>query len=806
MHNPRLFSPSAQWLWDSSNRKGYNYYLQARRSFQHTEETSSAQLLITADAYYQAWLNGKPIGHGPAKSAQGTRSVDCYEIVHLLKNGTNQLEILVLSVGVGTMNYCLGEAGFIFELRIGTQCIVSDESTQVRKDMYRTHPTVRRWVMPCLEYIEANTSPADWTSAKVVPGTKKLYPRRVPLPLRDAVVTQRLVHQDRVSLPNFSVSFRVKPALVDGPQALQSERFATPATLRLTLISECEQTLRLTPTLGAVTWKHEEKTVFDGSGWELWKTEESEPCVQLKKGRNVLVGRHKQNFFEDISLCGFSAYTVAAEELIIERDDGKACTVQPWHNANPYDLALAAEATEQGGIARNIWDLGAVHTGWIAFEAEGPADSSLLLAFVEAIEPGNPSRIQWPSGCNNALLYRLGPGPNTFESFLPYGVRYIIVHEIEAPVELKNLRLLKASCASITERCFESDDALLNDIYKIAAQTVESGTDDTFTDCPTFEQVNWNFDNRLASAAAMWFGDNRDIIRNSIWLFAEDPFRTGLVNSQTPSEWRRDPIPNWAFHWVQWCWDYYWQTADQAFVKQIFPAVRESMDDALGRIDCQGLFSWPDVWHFLEWGHGRDDDHAVNTSEQAGLYLALQKAIGLAKIAEEPFDNYETAAAQLKAAVNQHLWDPNRLAYADSLHADGTLSAVTSQATNAYVAVSGIAPDEWSRALAHDLAQGTCPLLRFGSPYGLFYIMELWDQYRHVDAIFAQIRERWGDMVHAGDGTTWEHFKEFGHGDWPTRSRCHPFSTYIVKYYAKYLLGIEATKPGLVGLRVRGAS
>ena len=72
-----------------------------------------------------------------------------------------------------------------------------------------------------------------------------------------------------------------------------------------------------------------------------------------------------------------------------------------------------------------------------------------------------------------------------------------------------------------------------------------------------------------------------------------------------------------------------------------------------------------------------------------------------------------------------------------------------------------------------------------------------------ADAIFAQIRQRWGDMVNEGDRTTWEHFKEFGHGNWPTRSRCHPFSAYILKYYIKYLLGIEINAPGVCSVNAK---
>ena len=73
----------------------------------------------------------------------------------------------------------------------------------------------------------------------------------------------------------------------------------------------------------------------------------------------------------------------------------------------------------------------------------------------------------------------------------------------------------------------------------------------------------------------------------------------------------------------------------------------------------------------------------------------------------------------------------------------------------------------------------------------------------HGDEILKGIGQRWGEMLEVGDGTTWEHFSEFGHGQWPTRSRCHPFSSYVVKYFVKYILGVEILAPGFSRVRVR---
>jgi hypothetical protein len=349
------------------------------------------------------------------------------------------------------------------------------------------------------------------------------------------------------------------------------------------------------------------------------------------------------------------------------------------------------------------------------------------------------------------------------------------------------------------------EDELINSIYRICAQSVISGVDDTFTDCPTWEQVNWNCDNTLAAQADAVTCFNEAVVRNTIELFAEDTRYWGLVRSQYPSAWESQ-IPLWSFHWLMFCRDYYWHTVDTQFLQRIMPRVTAGIEEGLSKIGSRGLLEWPDVWHFIEWSNGRDDKHATMTAEQAGFAGALAAASELAEQAGKTFSQqavrWRSARESLIRAINAILWDPGRQAYADSLHEDGLLSPVSSQATNAALIVYGAVPEERGRILAQRILAKDKQLLHYGSPYGLYYILEMLDRFGDVENIFRLVRERWGAMVLAGDTCTWETFAEFGYDDWPTRSRCHPFAAYVAKYMTKYMLGIKMLEPGYQRFRV----
>ncbi|MAX24317.1 MAG: alpha-L-rhamnosidase [Phycisphaeraceae bacterium] len=847
----------AYWIWHGDEH-GNNDYRELQQSFEITsrqlEQMNAGQavtLWITADALYQVWINGHMLGHGPAKSAKGTRGVDRYDISPFLVEGENRLDAVVLNIGTGTMCYLHGLPGVCFEVCQNEQVLVaSGHQTRMRTAVGRKRQTVRRWILPCLEDVNADVPDEPWQFATAVDRSMKLYRRRVPLPTREPLWPQRVICADPVQLPDFAISFCHKHYLVSDEQRIRQNTFDSPAYIVTDIHSPVSQTLQFTPTRGAVDWYFDGKLIVEGSGWEPWQQKDhSLATILLDSGANRLVGIHKHDHFTEINLAGFCQQPIQfanpfgvggfqvvplAEQpvdskrlLEVDWDLLKSGmpVMDPMHtmiDANAQDMILGARVLPEqphsfddllkcsasepwillpapdGKAIRVVVDLGMVHNGYLTFKARGCAGSRLIFSFFEGLESGPPMKLHWTYGCENALTYHLTDGYQTFESFHPYGVRYIAIHHTgDHPVELSGLCILTANCVSRQQGALHCSDPMLNAIYNLAVQTVISSVDDTFTDCPTYEQVNWNFDNRMAFLGEILTCANTKITRHSIELFAEDPELTGLVRSQYPSSWD-SLIPLWSLHWIMWCRDYFEMTGDRDFVCRLFPRIESGIEEALSHIGSQGLFEWEGVWHFVEWGHGRDDNHAINSAEQACLVGSLDAAIDMAEILNiNPDPDWQIARKRLIYAINEHLWDENKQAYYDSLHVDGMRSTVTSQTTNAMMGLYGIATEDRARELAVRIEANDPNLLAYGSPYGLYYILELYDRFQMVEPIFEVIRQRWGQMVHAGDYTAWEHFAEYGgHMGFPTRSRCHPFAAYVVKYFIKYLLGVQRQSTG----------
>lgn len=865
MTHPKLFSLKAKLIWDNGSRTPYNHYQLFKKEFTLTQQefsrlqtSSRAFLNITADAFYMATLNDMVVGHGPAKSAKGRRSVDTLPVIHTLQPGKNILLIRVHSVGRGTCTYELGNAGLIYELDLGKKKIPSDTSTLTTVDKSYSNQTVRRWMLPCIEDVDAQWQPQAWEKSTVVTSSAKLYPRRVALPSYEAILPECQIINEEVTYPTFSLAGKMRPYLATKGQELTHNIFKGPALIVFDIISPVQQKIQFTPAMGADFFNLNGKSCFLAHSWGIDDPKSFQKIHTLKKGSNRGVFQLSRGQIEDFDLCGFTQKPVQFKNpfgsglyQIIPVDDPELVKpplgtkvdwnklsqnlpkMDPSHgrfDVNPHILAHGAKTVQTFPVEPaltphpaqslsfnkshgNLWhrqvvDLGKVVAGHLKFSITGPAGAQVNFSLMEGYDQKRQT-LQWPSTCNNSIRYTLKKGFQSFESFFFYGGRYVVIdYHGSAPSTIEGLRLLSANCGTVPKGSFTSSDPLLNEIYDICVQTIISSTDDTFTDCPLFEQVNWNYDNRTAALGDMAACGSDAIIQNSILLCQEDPDRRDLVNSHYPSS-VENIIPMWSMHWMMWSHDYYLYSGDLSFIRKTFPQIQRGIEKLLSQQATNGLIATGEqgpqmeLWHFLEWGHGRDDNHSINTAEQGGMVGTLTAGIELAKALKKTnlVKRWRRERTALIKTINKHLWDKKKQAFVDSLHEDGNKSEIVSEATNAVILHYRAANSRYRQVVLKKLIKTKSNLLPYASPYGMYYVLETLAAEGEVDLLFKLIKQRWGDMVREGDKTTWETFKEYGGwNDFPARSRCHPFAAYILKYYVEFLFGIKSRKPGMTSL------
>ncbi len=438
------------------------------------------------------------------------------------------------------------------------------------------------------------------------------------------------------------------------------------------------------------------------------------------------------------------------------------------------------------GDSELLIDFGREISGLLEFEVEAPEGTVLDFYGFEALRDGEP---QW-TRIDAGLRYITREGVQRFQSPHRRGLRYMIltVRGLTAPLRLRDLRVLFHSMPVPARGAFRCSDALVNRIWEMCAHTTHCCMEDTFVDCPLYEQALWVGDARneaLISFAA--FGTYEFAKRN--WrLAAQSMFRSPVPESRVPSG-DLGIIPAWSELWVLACQEVYLYDADLDFQREIYPSVSETLHSFLGMRNAQGLLEI-EAWNLIDWAPMDTPGAGVVTHNNAWLVEALRRGATMSDLlGEDDAGDFLQAADELTAAINEHLWDDDRQAYIDAIHADGARSEVFSQQTQTVCYLCGTVPEERLPVVKQHVYDPPEGFVEIGSPFFMFFTFEALAKLGLDRMLLDWTCERWGHMLRAGATTAWEKFED-------TRSHCHAWSAGPVHFLGAYQLGVEPAEPG----------
>ncbi len=149
------------WVWSEAAGKARNAYALFRRSFVLESETE-IQIAITADSFYELYVDGRRLGRGPARSHLDYYGFDRH--VLRLPAGTHVLAVLAHHIGVVNACVMTGRPGLLVDVAGSGIAFGSDRS-------WRCRPTgAWRPDLPCLmshfgfwEECDLSRLPAGWT-------------------------------------------------------------------------------------------------------------------------------------------------------------------------------------------------------------------------------------------------------------------------------------------------------------------------------------------------------------------------------------------------------------------------------------------------------------------------------------------------------------------------------------------------------------------------------------------------------------------------------------------------------------------
>jgi hypothetical protein len=452
-----------------------------------------------------------------------------------------------------------------------------------------------------------------------------------------------------------------------------------------------------------------------------------------------------------------------------------------------------------GHDVRVLLDFGREVVGTHCFEIHASAGTVLDFHNFEFIQPDG--RLNFAEGMNNSSRYICRDGRQAHRTLIRRGFRYsyVILRGMCGPVRLRGVHVLDATYPQHNIGSFACSDAQLDRIWTAGAATMRACAEDTYTDCPTYEQTHWVGDARN-EALVDWVvnGDSR------LWLrcleqAGQSLDRSPLVESHVPSSWQ-NVLPAWSFLWLRSCLEYYTWTGDRAGAERLLPFMARNVDGLQQHLDARGLFSIQ-AWNMFDWAAMDTPCQGVVTHQNCLAVLGLDAtarladALGDAAMARRCRD----LAGRLGAAINAALWSEEHHAYTDCLRRDA-LSPVYSQQTQTAAHMSGVASGErsvWCRAHMHEPPPG---FIRAGSPFFEFFLLEAFQQEGRAQDLLDAIRRDWGFMVDQGATTFWEMWSQ--RGERLTRSHCHGWSAAPTFFLSSYILGVTPDGPGSAAIRI----
>ncbi len=351
---------------------------------------------------------------------------------------------------------------------------------------------------------------------------------------------------------------------------------------------------------------------------------------------------------------------------------------------------------------------------------------------------------------------------------------------------------------------FTSDDPRLARIWETGWRTARLCANDTYFDCPYYEQLQYIGDTRIQALVSLYVtGDDR-LMRNALELFDRSRLPEGITQSRYPSA-SPQLIPTFSLFWVDMVHDYLRHRSDEAFVKARLPGVHAVLDWFERHLDpSTGLLGPLPYWPYVDWVPGSEwpADPVLALGgvppggrEGGSAAITLQFALTLQHAAElyDQFElhdeaaHYAQLAGQLKRAVTKSCWDAERKLYADT-----PAQKNFSQHTNSFAvlagAIDGAAARDLMQRVAHD------PTIAQATTYFSFYLFRAMKQAGLGDDYLSMLGP-WHRMLANGLTT-------FAEKEDPTRSDCHAWSASPLYEFLATVCGIEPASPGFATVRI----
>jgi hypothetical protein len=730
----------ACWIWQKGEITGNNQVLLARKLFNVEAKPEQARLFITADTYYELYVNGRFVNRGPARCAPHHQSYDILDIAATLKVGENVIALRVFHKGQGILNATVtARHGMLAQLEIQSkgmqQIITSDSSWKVKKpegmNLYTSDfGESKDFRKEEKQWKDVNFDDSQWDKAKELINDT-FWPKPSPGEKATTIIYPWLSLVPR-DIPYLTESFVKANQLHEVGEILE--------------LSYCE------PVAAGVHGLIFPKGKNTLSGFEAYKAGE---------GAITIKNRYPSNTFSSEGI--YSTYLIfdlgelmhGYPHLEIEGEAGTIVEILYAPHLLGGKFPLRTKMSGRPFTDKII--LGKGKTVWNALEIRDMR--YLFIAFRNTEKPVH---------LNVAGLKRTDYPFETLGS-------------LSVPKDPDTEWLWKASVKTLA--------AVTTDAYV-----------DNYREKRQYSQTSYY----ASRANYVAFGDSYLQRRYLVQIAQEQQknglFPVKAPKEFMPKV-GFDSFLDGSIFWVMGLHDYFLHTGDTSTVRELLPSAASFLDLLRGWENKDGIIESPPYSYWID--HADLDRSGANFSFNALYLLTMHDYMAILKWMgnDEQALEYEKRITKLRLNMRNRFWNTDQKLFSDALVGE-KMSAKFTEHSNSLAIVAGIASQEQEEEIVREFVENNSARL-VPAVLFMHYITEALFMSRHGNEALSMLKNRYGNMKKDGSQTLWEEWslsvsKRTGQFE-PNlkRTNAQGENTFPAYSLTRWVLGVQPVKPGM---------
>ena len=345
------------------------------------------------------------------------------------------------------------------------------------------------------------------------------------------------------------------------------------------------------------------------------------------------------------------------------------------------------------------------------------------------------------------------------------------------------------------------DTARLSEIWNTGWRTARLCANETYWDCPYYEQLQYVGDTRIQSLISLYVSGDDRLMRNALIQINNSVTPEGLTYCRAPSQ-IQAIIPPFSLIWVSMVHDYHMHRNDSVFIRQFLPNIRSVLSWYEERLQENGLLGPLDWWQFADWTDEFPNGVPPGAESGNSALITLTYAYTLQRAADlfsfygyrYEGENYKARANMIKNGVLNACYDKKRKLFAETPE-----KKIFSQHTNIMAVLTDLVPplqqQEIMKQITADKTLIQCSI------YYKFYLMRALQKAGLGNMYISQLKV-WQEMLDLGL-STFPETEPNSKSIVGARSDCHAWSASVCYDFLSIICGINPAEPGFKSVEIK---